>query len=228
LKDLPIAVLGLVLSVTVASADVIDDCSNALNSREAVVGCTAIIISDWATERQIALAFNNRANALGSLGQTELAIADYDRAIALDPHYATAYYNRGTAYLDTAGYDRAIRDFDRVIALEPTRADAYHNRGLALLRSGQFDDAIADLTGAIELDPGMESAYNNRGVAWQGRGRRDRALADFSAAIALDPKDVAARRNLEKLLANGDGPQSYQSVSTDASDEIKLMSSDNA
>ena len=34
------------------------------------------------------------------MGNTEQAIADYDRALALDPDDARAYYNRGRVYSD--------------------------------------------------------------------------------------------------------------------------------
>jgi hypothetical protein len=38
-------------------------------------------------------------------------------------------------------------------------------------------------------------------------GRNEMAAADFRQALAVDPMHAAARRNLEKLLANGAGPQ---------------------
>ena len=49
-------------------------------------------------DSQYAIAYYNRGIAYYSLGQYELAIADYDEAIRLDPQYAEAYCNRGTAY----------------------------------------------------------------------------------------------------------------------------------
>ena len=59
-------------------------------------------------------------------GQTELAIADYDEAIALDPQAAEAFYTSGNAFCDLGDYDRAIADYDEAIALDPQAAEAYY------------------------------------------------------------------------------------------------------
>ena len=46
----------------------------------------------------VAIAHNNRGNALKDLRDFESAVASYNRAIALNPGYAEAYYNRGVAF----------------------------------------------------------------------------------------------------------------------------------
>ena len=61
------------------------------------------------------MAYNNRGAAYAVLGQYQLAIEDYDKAIQLDPEDAMAYYNRGVAYKELGRYHRAIEDYDRVI-----------------------------------------------------------------------------------------------------------------
>ena len=40
------------------------------------------------------------------------AIADYTKAIKLNPNYADAYYNRGVAKSNLQDYDGAIADFN--------------------------------------------------------------------------------------------------------------------
>ena len=46
----------------------------------------------------------------------ENAIQDYDRAIQLDPSYASAYYNRGYSYYKLGQYQPAIQDYDKAKA----------------------------------------------------------------------------------------------------------------
>lgn len=94
---------------------------NAADPREAVEGCTTIIASNWATDDQLEMAFNNRANANSYLGHIAIAIDDYGRALALDPHYGNARYNRGALYLETGQFDLAISDLDGVIDLQQSR-----------------------------------------------------------------------------------------------------------
>jgi tetratricopeptide (TPR) repeat protein len=53
-------------------------------------------------------------------GKYDDAIADYTKAIALDPNVATAYTHRGLAYGRKGEVDRAIADFSKVLELDPS------------------------------------------------------------------------------------------------------------
>ena len=72
-------------------------------------------------------------------GELDKAIANYTKAIELQPDYAEAYYNRGLAYRNKATFDKAIADYDKAIALKPDFAEAYNNRGSAYANKGAFD-----------------------------------------------------------------------------------------
>ena len=65
------------------------------------------------------------------MGEYSQAIADYSKAIQLNPGYAEAYYSRGCAYDGIGEYDKAIADYKKTIELDPNHASAYYNRGLA-------------------------------------------------------------------------------------------------
>ena len=45
----------------------------------------------------------------------DLAIADYTRAIEIDPKHAVAYYSRGACHHEKRDYDRAIADYTKAI-----------------------------------------------------------------------------------------------------------------
>ena len=97
-------------------------------------------------------------------GKYDLAIADFTKAIELNPRLALAYLNRGLAYASKGQFDLAITDFTKVIELNPRLAIAYYKRGVAYADGkGQFDHAIADCTTAIELNPRYVEAYYSRG-----------------------------------------------------------------
>jgi tetratricopeptide (TPR) repeat protein len=63
-----------------------------------------------------------------ALKQYEQAIADYDRAIQLDPQYAQAYHKRAFAHFALKQYEQAIADYDHAIQLDPK------NRWVKLVR----------------------------------------------------------------------------------------------
>ena len=68
---------------------------------------------------------------------TTKSLADYDRAIQLNPYNAKAYYNRGNAKSALGKNQEAIADYDRAIKLDSNFADAYYNRGLAKYAIGR-------------------------------------------------------------------------------------------
>ena len=64
-------------------------------------------------------------------GKFRDAIADYDRAIQINPDYSEAYYNRGQAKSHLELHEAAIADYNEAIRLNPKEAEAHNNRGLA-------------------------------------------------------------------------------------------------
>ncbi len=91
-------------------------------------------------------------------GKYDDAIADYDKAIALDPNYATAYNDRGNAYGRKGAFDRAIADFDKAIALNRNYALAYFNRGVVYYEKGNKEQTIADFRKALEINSSDQDA----------------------------------------------------------------------
>ena len=79
---------------------------------------------------QTAEEYYNQAKAKHKLNDYKGAIADYNKAIKLNPR-DTAYYNRGCAKFDLKDYNGALEDFTKAIELDPTFANAYYNRGVA-------------------------------------------------------------------------------------------------
>ena len=81
----------------------------------------------------------------------EKALADFDKAIELNPNRFEAYFNRGNLLFDKKRYDKAIADFNRVIALKSDYAEAYYGRGYAYHFSGKKEAACKDFKQAANL-----------------------------------------------------------------------------
>jgi tetratricopeptide (TPR) repeat protein len=132
-------------------------------------------------------AYNNRGRAYENGGQFLRAIADYDKAIDLDPSFYDAYVNRGVAFAEIRRIDRAIRDFEAAIAVAPSEPDAYYRRGSAFEELGQPDKAMKDYDRAIDLNASYYLSYVNRGVLFGKAGLFDKAIEDFNRAIGINP-----------------------------------------
>lgn len=116
--------------------------------------------------------FNSRGLAYARRGDLDRAIADYNRAIRIDPKSAPFYYNRGNAHSRKGDIDRAIADYTQTIQLDPAYGAAYRDRGFAYETKGDSKHAIADFTQAIQLigrvitsDPNMPSSLKESASA---------------------------------------------------------------
>ncbi|MBT4482504.1 MAG: tetratricopeptide repeat protein, partial [Candidatus Latescibacteria bacterium] len=157
---------------------------------------TALVEANRADDKEgIAGTYTNRGNAYAKLDQYDKAIADYTKALDINPEYAIAFSNRGNAYSDSGNYETAIADFTKAIEINPRLVEAYYNRGTAYSGSGNYETAIADFTKAIEINPRLVKAYYNRGVAYLDLGNYETAIADFSKALDINPQFAEAFGN---------------------------------
>src|SRR5215470_4024011 len=143
--------------------------------------------------RTIAIDYFNRGVVEKANGDFDGAIADYTRAIELDPKYAAAYSDRGNAKQAKGDLDGAIADCNRAIELDPKDAMAHKNRGVAKKLKGDLEGAIADYTRAVQLDPKFAAAYFHRGIAKQAKGDLKGAIGDINGAIERNDQDFYPR-----------------------------------
>jgi tetratricopeptide (TPR) repeat protein len=129
-------------------------------------------------------------------GDSDGAIADYTRAIELNPKYVEAYNNRGAEKLKKGDFDGAITDCNRAIELDPEHANAYAIRAYARDKTGDSDGAMADLGRAIKLNPKDASAYDFRGEIEARKKQYAAAAKDEQKASELDPKNGRYYSNL--------------------------------
>lgn len=116
------------------------------------------------------------------------AIADFSRAISLEPSNVGYYLIRGNTKKKERDYPGAIADYTRAIKIEREDKDAmYVIRAEAREQMGDLDGAIADYTRAIEISPKFADAYHSRGLVKQKKGDAKGAAADLARAKQLTP-----------------------------------------
>jgi tetratricopeptide (TPR) repeat protein len=94
----------------------------------------------------------NLGIAYGAQGN-ENEIAEYRRALELDPDLAPAYLNWGAALYAKGRHDEAIEVYRRGIDVNPLLAGLHYSLGIALEQAGNKQEAEAELTLARKIDP---------------------------------------------------------------------------
>ena len=123
------------------------------------------------------------------MDQFDRAIADYDRAIEIEPDLAAFYQSRAEAYAKNDERNRAIADYDKAAELIPKdSASFYLLRGNAYALRGEFEKAFADFNKAMALAPKYALAYRDRGQTYVTAGKTAMAKADFAKAKELDAR----------------------------------------
>lgn len=182
-----------------ALASDMSDCEGPDIARK-LESCSRLIAIAKLPKAKLALVHNHRGMALVMTGETEAAIKDFDRAIALDANLADAYSNRGHAFIFVADFPAALRDFDKAIALRPDDDMFYTGRATAFLLTGRLKVAHRDLSKAIALNPKNAGAYMSRGTVNQLMGDALAAIADFKSVLKLTPNDEDARHAIDELI----------------------------
>ena len=94
-----------------------------------------------------------------SRGDDEGAVADYSKAVDLDPNHRWALLRRAHLRRES-DYDGAMSDFTRVISIHPGCMDAWYWRGDLRRQRGDLDSAIADYNQAVALlEPGEDRNF---------------------------------------------------------------------
>jgi arabinofuranosyltransferase len=128
-----------------------------------------------------------RAEQRAQAGQTDLALADLDRALRLDPRDQGALDLYGRIQIRRGNLAAVVAAWERFVQVDPTSPVPYMQLGDLCLRSGQPDRAIAYFKDAILRDPKLTTAYNNIGVAYAQLGRYDDAVSWMRRALELAP-----------------------------------------
>jgi tetratricopeptide (TPR) repeat protein len=141
----------------------------------------------------------DRGDAYFQLHAFDKAVADYSRAIELDPGLDEAWFGRGMALARDGRVREGIADLDVYIQRHPASSRAHTKRGVRYIWLGDLAKAQQDLEQAVQLDPGNAEANDDLGVVYAQQQRHELAARHFRASIQHDPSYQKAHHNLAMI-----------------------------
>jgi len=161
------------------------------------------------------IAFTLAGNEYSKMGEHEKAIANFTKAIELNPRNIQAYLDRGVARCQLGDHEHAAyEDLWDAVDLNPLilakkneqsrallekiedksihdltliLAESLNARGAAFFKAKCFDDAFKDFDEAIKYAPDKYQLYIHRGAVNSKFWHYEEAVADYTEALRLRP-----------------------------------------
>jgi TolB-like protein/Flp pilus assembly protein TadD len=112
---------------------------------------------------------------------------EFQRAIELNPNYATAHQQYGNNTLSALGrFDDAIAEGKQAVELDPLSLVINSDLGVDYFFARRYDEAIAQFHKTLEMDPGYYFAHVMLGQTLEMKSAPDAAIAEYQKARALN------------------------------------------
>ena len=119
------------------------DCLSDDNERR-ISGCSAMIETPGLPTGQLSIAYGLRALGYSLKGWFDKAVADYDKAIDLNPDFPAALNNRAWAYYKLGRPQQGAGDVERALRLTPDNPYALDTRAHIHQSTGDAAAALSD------------------------------------------------------------------------------------
>jgi len=126
---------------------------------------------------------------------------EFQRAITLDPSYATAHHWY-SLYLSAMGRQpEAVNEIERALELDPFSTVINSNAGAIYYQSGEFEKSRTQLQKTLKLDPNFIPAHGYLGYIYQTTGRYGEALAEYKKAEQISGDPLAYAGDVGRIYA---------------------------
>ncbi len=146
-----------------------------------VAALKAIELDSSLAEAYAALAYEKFVNEHDWTGADE----DYQKAIALDPEYATAHARYALYLIAMSRPEEAIQQIDRSLELDPLSLPITYSAGWIYFQAGRHEEGLALSKKALEIDPANAPAHGGLAADYLTTGQYDRAIDEFRTAQKL-------------------------------------------
>ncbi|HKC63130.1 MAG TPA: tetratricopeptide repeat protein [Pyrinomonadaceae bacterium] len=138
---------------------------------------------------------------------------EYQRAIELNPNYATAHQWYGMYFMKLGRFEEATRELRQALRFDPRSLIINADLGLPFCFKGQYEEAIEQYRKILDVDQNFIWARFFLGWAYERSGRFAEAIEEFRNAKLIDDRPevsammghtyaVAGKRNEARKILN--------------------------
>jgi TolB-like protein/Tfp pilus assembly protein PilF len=146
-----------------------------------------------------------------------MSMREFEKAIALNPNYATAHHWFGSSLLECIGdFDRSVTEMKLASELDPLSVPINQDMGFAYYVAGRYPEAIAQYHKTLELDPNSYYSHGNLGEVLEVSGGLPGAISEYEKAATLDTDPYSLA-----LLAHGEGLNGNRERALEILEQVK-------
>lgn len=147
-----------------------------------------------------ALPYEELGYLAGDAGDFNVAIANFDKALAMEPTLATAALGRAAAEFSLGRLDEAERDLKALAETAPHLPQVRFYLGLIRAARGDRAGARVEYENAIRINPASADAQLNLGIMLAEEGNISAAVPHLEIAAQVAPRNARAQANLANAM----------------------------
>ena len=146
------------------------------------------------------LAYESLGRSLQVMGDLDGAIANYEKAIDLQPTCGRVHFYLGEALQAKGDVTGAMKRYLGAAQWEPDCVPAYNGLARIYADKGRLDKAVEICRRGLVFSPQSATLHGSLGTLLARTGHKEEAARELRTALEIDPNSPPIRNSLEVLL----------------------------
>ena len=125
-------------------------------------------------------------------GRPDKAVANYEKAVAINPAFTSLYPPLGLAYLDKGEIAKAENYLQKSDAAGIDTAETRYMHGVLFFKQNKNPESLAAFDETLKLDSRYAPALYYRGQVLDRMGQQDQAIVAYQKTLEIEPSNSAA------------------------------------
>ncbi len=189
---------------------------------------TELAVSEFDASVRIAPTYSSHMALAGihhNKGRGAEAIAQYRKALEINPDGFEAHFKLARLYHDRSDLVSALKEANETLRIKPGKREVHQLLAVMYIKLGRKKEALEHSLKAIEIEPSQAELYELLGSVYHAMGRYDKGIKALKKGLDLDPTRPDMFNELGRIYLVS---QQYQQAITAFQKALELGRSDAA